>query len=170
MRDPKYSTTDRNWVRPRVNDRGNGILLMHTTINHLSLSGRLCRRTWSEPPSWFDLVELLLLYSILRTNERINEWRYKQFASNNQVSNNIIRKYLKLLIIIRYYYNNNSYYILEYLASVLIGFGRYATAYARHTLNRTPTQPTICSPSLPSLVLGSSEQLKFLKAAAAHPW
>ena len=22
MRDPKYSTTDRNWVRPRVNDVG----------------------------------------------------------------------------------------------------------------------------------------------------
>ena len=38
----------------------------------------------------------------------MNEGTYKQFASNNQVSNNIIRKYLKLLII-RYYYNNNSY-------------------------------------------------------------
>jgi hypothetical protein len=26
MRDLKYSTTEQNWGRPRVNDRGNGLL------------------------------------------------------------------------------------------------------------------------------------------------
>ena len=32
MRDPKYITTDRNQIRPRVNDTGNGLLRTTTEM------------------------------------------------------------------------------------------------------------------------------------------